>query len=239
MYLQNKYTKCYYSIINRAKSRELPKEIYTEKHHIIPKSLGGSNDQCNLVRLTAKEHRLAHILLPRMTTDTIHTRSMWYALWMMLRTKNAAQQRKISKGSAFEIAKIKVAEAMSLLHKGIPRSYETKRKLSDARKGMKIPKIAGDNHYSKRTNFVSKISGKNHYKYGKKQSVESNLKRSKKLKGRASAKKGINCSEETKQRMSDSKKNKILINGITYNGFKEVFEILKLTRWQVRKLYNI
>ena len=41
MYLQNKYTKCYYSIINRAKSRELPKEIYTEKHHTIPKSLGG------------------------------------------------------------------------------------------------------------------------------------------------------------------------------------------------------
>ena len=41
MYLQNKYTKCYYSIINRAKSRELPKEIYTEKHHTIPKSLVG------------------------------------------------------------------------------------------------------------------------------------------------------------------------------------------------------
>ena len=41
MYLQNKYTKCYYSIINRAKSRELPKEIYTEKHHTTPKSLVG------------------------------------------------------------------------------------------------------------------------------------------------------------------------------------------------------
>ena len=41
MYLQNKYTKCYYNIIDRAKSRDLSKETYTEKHHIIPKSLGG------------------------------------------------------------------------------------------------------------------------------------------------------------------------------------------------------
>ena len=61
MYLQNKYTKCYYSIIDRAKSRDLPKEIYTERHHILPKSLGGANGKDNLVKLTAKEHRLALI----------------------------------------------------------------------------------------------------------------------------------------------------------------------------------
>ena len=31
MYLQNKYTKCYYNIIDRAKSRDLSKETYTEE----------------------------------------------------------------------------------------------------------------------------------------------------------------------------------------------------------------
>ena len=139
MYLQNKYTKCYYSIINRAKSRELPKEIYTEKHHTIPKSLGGSNDQCNLVRLTAKEHRLAHILLPRMTIDPAHTKSMWYALWMMLRTKNRHQQRNVSKGSAFNLAKTEVAKNSSQLHKGKVVSDETREKQSIARKGKPGP----------------------------------------------------------------------------------------------------
>ena len=197
MYLQNKYAKCYYNIIDRAKSRDLPKKIYTEKHHIIPRSLGGPNDQTNLVKLTAKEHRLAHILLPRMTIDPAHTKSMWYALWMMLRTKNTNQQRKISKGSAFNLAKIKVAEAMSLLHKGIPRTDETKRKLSDARKGMKIPKTSGDNHCSRQPGFVSKISGANHYNYGKKQSAESNKKRSKKILG-------THRSEETKEKQRTS-----------------------------------
>ena len=72
MYLQNKYSKYYYSIINRAKSRTLDPEVYAEKHHIIPKSLGGPNNKDNLVKLTAKEHRLAHILLPRMTINPLH-----------------------------------------------------------------------------------------------------------------------------------------------------------------------
>lgn len=39
MYLNNKYTNTYNSIVNRASQRIL--DGYTETHHIIPKSLGG------------------------------------------------------------------------------------------------------------------------------------------------------------------------------------------------------
>jgi hypothetical protein len=39
---------------------------YTEKHHIIPKSLGGADRKDNLVRLTPKEHFICHLLLPKM-----------------------------------------------------------------------------------------------------------------------------------------------------------------------------
>lgn len=130
MYLLNKYTRCYYNIIERAKSRDLPKEIYTENHHIIPKSLGGDNTKNNLVTLTAKEHRLVHILLPKMTIDPVNTQKMWYALWMILRTNNLHQKRKISKGRAFEVAKNKVAENSSKLHKGKTVSKESREKLS-------------------------------------------------------------------------------------------------------------
>jgi 5-methylcytosine-specific restriction endonuclease McrA len=79
MFLNNKYTNYYNSIINRAKSRILPKEIYTERHHIIPKSLGGSNSKNNLVLLTAREHRLEHMLLTKMLIDPEHIKKMWYA----------------------------------------------------------------------------------------------------------------------------------------------------------------
>jgi hypothetical protein len=66
MYLQNKYTKWYNSIIYSAKSRTAIG--YLEKHHIIPKSLGGPNSKDNLVKLTAREHFICHWLLTKMTT---------------------------------------------------------------------------------------------------------------------------------------------------------------------------
>ena len=56
MFLNNKYYVWYNSIISQAKSRPLIKENYYEKHHIIPKSMGGDNNSNNLVFLTAREH---------------------------------------------------------------------------------------------------------------------------------------------------------------------------------------
>lgn len=38
---------------------------YSERHHIIPRHVGGTDDQSNLTSLTYKEHRLAHVLLYR------------------------------------------------------------------------------------------------------------------------------------------------------------------------------
>jgi hypothetical protein len=54
-YLKKAREFYYFSIVNRALSRVVG-DMYVEKHHIIPKSLGGSNDKSNLVKLTAKEH---------------------------------------------------------------------------------------------------------------------------------------------------------------------------------------
>lgn len=58
------YPKIYQDLIDRAKVRNL--ETYTEKHHILPRCLGGNNRVENLVSLTPEEHFLAHLLLTRM-----------------------------------------------------------------------------------------------------------------------------------------------------------------------------
>jgi hypothetical protein len=139
MYLQNKYTSVYNNIIARAKSRDLPKEIYTENHHIIPRSLGGSNSKNNLVSLTAREHRLCHLLLPKMTISEDQTKKMWYAAWMILRVENQGQHRSISKGKFYELAKIEFTKLMSKLHKGKIVSAETRKKMSESRKGKPGP----------------------------------------------------------------------------------------------------
>lgn len=43
---------------------------YFETHHILPKALGGNNDPKNLIRLTAREHYLAHLLLAKIYRGT-------------------------------------------------------------------------------------------------------------------------------------------------------------------------
>ena len=58
----NKYRNWYNKIIEYRQNNPLIYG-YKEKHHIIPKSLGGSNDKSNLIYLTAKEHYICHLLL--------------------------------------------------------------------------------------------------------------------------------------------------------------------------------
>jgi hypothetical protein len=83
MYIQNKYHQTYFNIIHRAQNRELPKTVKKEIHHILPRSLGGSDDPINLVSLTLKEHWICHRLLVKFLKDKKHIRKMYNALFMM------------------------------------------------------------------------------------------------------------------------------------------------------------
>lgn len=59
------YRKHYDLLIIKAKTRKVAKGIYVEKHHIVPRSEGGSNESSNLVELYPREHFIAHWLLYR------------------------------------------------------------------------------------------------------------------------------------------------------------------------------
>ena len=68
IFIDNKYTKWYHAIVQNANLRILPDGTYVESHHIIPRSLGGNNSKENLVKLTAREHFVCHLLLTKMVT---------------------------------------------------------------------------------------------------------------------------------------------------------------------------
>ena len=72
------YTKHYNLLINRAKNRTL--NGYVEKHHIIPRCLGGTDDTENIVSLLPEEHYIAHLLLVKMHPDN---KKLLYAAMMM------------------------------------------------------------------------------------------------------------------------------------------------------------
>ena len=84
------YEKIYYSIV--AKRKQTAPDGYAEKHHITPRSIGGSDDPDNLVLLTPREHFICHGLLVKMYTRTPQYYKMVKAFFMMLlESKNQAR----------------------------------------------------------------------------------------------------------------------------------------------------
>lgn len=70
-------------ILNR-QAHPLSENEYGENHHIIPRSEGGSDDASNKVKLTAREHYIAHLLLAKIYDDY----AMYSALtYMQCKTK--------------------------------------------------------------------------------------------------------------------------------------------------------
>lgn len=79
IFLENKYSNIYFSLINNARSKSRTKQVNDglQVHHIVPRCMGGSNDAENLVLLTYKEHRICHQLLIKMTTGEIKHKMMY------------------------------------------------------------------------------------------------------------------------------------------------------------------
>lgn len=118
MFNNSKYTKIYYQIVKKAKERTTIN--YTEKHHIIPCSLTGSNKKDNIVALTAREHFICHWLLTKMTAD-IARRKMVFALNMMrVKSKHHNNQRYETKITSRVYAQYKIEHAKnsSIMNKG-------------------------------------------------------------------------------------------------------------------------
>lgn len=113
------YKRIYDNIINNAKSKnrnkKLDNQIY-ERHHIIPKCLGGDNNLDNLILLTPKEHFICHQLLCEIypTNDKLK-----FAFWGMCNQLNGDSKRdyKVS-STTYQHAKKLQYEANSKLHTG-------------------------------------------------------------------------------------------------------------------------
>lgn len=75
------YLKHYVTLVDSRKSRALSKESGHEIHHIIPRCLGGEDEEFNLVKLSYREHLIAHKLLAKIFSDN---EKLQYAVGAML-----------------------------------------------------------------------------------------------------------------------------------------------------------
>ena len=193
-FTDNKYYRCYIRIINAAKNRNLYKEIYVEKHHILPKSMGGSNKKENLVALTAKEHYICHVLLTK-CTEGFYLKLMQYALGKFI------QSSKYQKRNFTARQYQRIRESISLARTGTIFSEESRKKMSDSskgrvawNKGLKGVVIHSVESNKKRSDTLK----------GKVFSEERNKKISESKKGKPSGMIGKKHSEETKQKMREA-----------------------------------
>lgn len=178
MFKINKYGKWYQSIIEKARlanRRRLPKKHpeyqYLERHHIIPKACGGTDDPCNLVLLTPKEHFICHLLLTKMCMNDAHTERMLYALKMIMGDRMTS-----STSMMYVRIRLQVAENLRRLHAGKPKTEEQIRKMVATRRSK--------NNYLHSDVTKSKIGEKSK---GRLQTSESRKKRSESMKGKSHA----------------------------------------------------
>lgn len=125
IYIDNRYTRIYYIIVERARLRAL-RPINAEEHHIIPESFfkqrsrkgppgwldGDPDEPSNLVMLSLREHIVCHRLLTRMTTG-IAKDKMDDAWWFMVHAKDENGQRYRISSRMYEILRAQFAARVS------------------------------------------------------------------------------------------------------------------------------
>jgi len=210
------YTRIYDTLVEKGKSlKEEWKPIGSglERHHIIPRHQGGTDDESNFTYLTRREHIVAHFLLWKING---HEGDRLAYTWMkgvkcyptfLGRKHTEESKRRMSEGAKKRYEdpaeRAKRSEAIKKLWvdpeykakqsesmKGKKRTEETRRRMSESKKGKKL----SEEH-------KQKISEGQKGKKRKPFSEDHKQKLSESHKGKKH-------SEETKQRMSESRKGK-------------------------------
>jgi hypothetical protein len=104
----NKYKNWYDTITSRGKKHREPG---LERHHIIPRSLGGTDDAENITFITTREHFVCHWLLIKIYSIGEEHWKMLNALRMM-RAENSNQKRYSTKITSRVYAKLKQEYAL-------------------------------------------------------------------------------------------------------------------------------
>ncbi len=113
------YKKVYDKIIENRLNNPLSETEYGETHHIIPRSLGGSDEVENLVRLTAREHFICHALLAEMyERETLEWYKMNHAFMMMKVESSAHNENRYINSRLYSLKKEDFSSVMSYAQTG-------------------------------------------------------------------------------------------------------------------------
>ena len=96
IFQDNKYTKLYYRIIAKHGRQEKPgDDNYYERHHIIPRSMGGNDEQQNLIYVRVRVHFLLHVLLAKAVQSQYRKRACWCVICFSANNEKQLVRRKL------------------------------------------------------------------------------------------------------------------------------------------------
>jgi hypothetical protein len=145
------YKQHYDRLISRSRERVLTG--YFERHHIVPRCMGGGNTNENIVKLTPEEHYVAHQLLIKIypTNYKLAHAAVWMAMcstgrkaygWLRRRHAVAVSKRQTGHITTPE-QRHKISESKK--GKPHPRTAEWTAKIADSNRG----RIASPQHRAK------------------------------------------------------------------------------------------
>ncbi len=159
---------------------------YAEVHHIVPRSLGGSDDADNLIKLTARQHYIAHWMLARALGGSASR-----AFFMM---SNFGKYGQVN-STTYQIARQEYALLVRDQMRGKvmpPVSLETREKQRQAKLGRKLTPQHIENVRLAMT--------------GRKMGEEFAKRVSEAKRGKSNGRLGHSVSEATKKRIGDAQR---------------------------------
>lgn len=113
----------YLKLIDFAKKNQITNG-YSERHHIFPKSMGGSDSKDNLILLTPRQHFICHWLLWK----AYQNHPMSHSFWLM------QNRKKYHKVNSKTYALLKETQSKRMRENNPQTSEDVRKKNSEARK---------------------------------------------------------------------------------------------------------
>jgi len=186
------YDKIYNQIIDKSKKerRKKKKGCYYEKHHIIPKCLGGLDNIDNITLLTAREHFICHRILHILNPNNF---KLFMAFEMMCNVNDSKNQYRYTPSSRV-IEYIKIEHSKRMSGENNIKYWKGKKRILPSvtqKTKNKISKSLKDHNVSEETKEKIRIKNKGKKPWNKDKKLQP-------------------LSEEHKRKISISNKNKIV-----------------------------
>ena len=207
------YLKRYEKLITHCRDNPYSGEDY-EIHHIIPKCLGGSDDQFNLIKISTRCHFVAHWMLWK----AYMTQGLAYAFFMMMvvNKNHAGRNRRINSKTYALLKK----------HKSLNQSLKNTERWKDPVWSKNMSKILSA---AASTPKEKERRSKQALKYNE-------IYKEKRSSNHRARWQNEEWAKMVTQRMKDAstKRKSIIVNGIEYSSAQQVAEQFNITNPAVR-----